>query len=224
MKSTLIVAITAVSMFGLMIPNIYGDVTRTQNFDGIDGWTCYADDIQCNGPNKYPANIEQSTEYGMSVPSLHVEGDPTTGGAICAEKIITSDWNIEKIDISLDVIGVYLERVQPLVRIGELYGFYPSGENYEWQHSEHTQKIHVSEQNSISIKLCVIDENRATVDRNVYYDNVIIKTYEVDPNWESEQAAAQEAAAQALAESEKAAQAAADAAESAAKAVLPGRF
>ena len=37
MKSTLIVAIAAVSMFGLMIPNIYADVTRTQNFDGIDG-------------------------------------------------------------------------------------------------------------------------------------------------------------------------------------------
>ena len=131
MKSILIVAITVVLMFGLMVPNTYADVTRTQNFDGIDGWTCYADDIQCNGPNKYPANIEQSTEYGMSIPSLHVGGDPTTGGAICAEKIIVSDWNIEKIDISLDVIGINLERVQPLVRIGELYGFYPSGENYE---------------------------------------------------------------------------------------------
>jgi hypothetical protein len=108
-------------MIGIMIPNIYADVTRTQNFDGIDGWTCYADDIQCNGPNKYPANIEQSTAYGMSIPSLHVGGDPTAGGAICAEKIITSDWNIEKIDISLHVIGAYLERVQPLVKIGELY-------------------------------------------------------------------------------------------------------
>ena len=215
MKSVLIITIS-IAMFGLMIPNIYADVTRTQNFDGIDGWTCYADDMQCNGPNKYPANIEQSTEYGMSIPSLHVGGDPTTGGAICAEKIIVSDWNIEKIDISLDVIGINLERVQPLVRIGELYGFYPSGENYEWQHSEHTQQIHVSEQNSISIKLCVVDENRSTENRNVYYDNVIIKTYEVDPNWESEQAAAADAAAKALAESEKAAQAAADAAQQAA--------
>ena len=60
-KSIILIGIVAVGMIGIMIPNIYADVTRTQNFDGIDGWTCYADDIQCNGPNKYPGNIEQST-------------------------------------------------------------------------------------------------------------------------------------------------------------------
>ena len=147
---------------------------------------------------------------------LHVGGDPTTRGVICAEKVIASDWNIEKIDISLDVIGANLAKVYPLVKIGELNEFSISGENYQWIHSAKSQTITVSEQNSISIKLCVFDENKATADRNEYYTNVIIKTYEVDPNWESEQAAAQAAAQQAAAESEKAADAAAQAAADAA--------
>ena len=55
---------------GLSItPNVFADSTRTQNFDGIDGWSCYTDGVfSCNGPNKYPITVKQSDTEGRPTP------------------------------------------------------------------------------------------------------------------------------------------------------------
>ena len=170
---------------GLFIaPNAFADSTRTQNFDGIDGWSCYIDstktEITCDGNNKFPITVKQSNTEGKPTPSLLVTGDPPKNANACAEKIITSDWDIESIEISLDAYGHITPRNHPVVEIGvEKHNI--SGSNFVWIPFEKTENVHPAQKNSIPIRLCVTDTAGVTAERSVYFDNVIIKTNEVIP-------------------------------------------
>jgi len=195
-------------MIGLVITNAYADSTRTQNFDGIDGWSCYTDGVfSCNGPNKYPITVKQSDNQGKPTPSLLVSGDPPTNTHACAEKFITSDWDIESIEVSLDVWGHITQRTYPVVEIGvEKYNI--SGSNFVWIPFEKTENVQPAQKNSVPIRLCITDSNKATEPRSAYFDNIIIKTNEVNPDWIAEEEAKRDAEEKAAAEAEKARQAA----------------
>jgi len=194
---------------GLFIaPNVFADSTRTQNFDGIDGWSCYTDGVfSCNGPNKYPITVKQSDTEGRPTPSLLVSGDPPTNTHACAEKFITSDWDIESVEISLDVYGHITPRNHPVVEIGvDKYDI--SGPSFEWISFEKTQNVNPAQKNSVPIRLCITDSNKATEPRAAYFDNIIIKTNEVNPDWIAEEEAKRDAEEKEAAEAEKAKQAA----------------
>ena len=194
---------------GLFIaPNVFADSTRTQNFDGINGWSCYTDGVfSCNGPNKYPITVKQSDTEGRPTPSLLVSGDPPTNTHACAEKFITSDWDIESVEISLDVYGHITPRNHPVVEIGvDKYDI--SGPSFEWISFEKTQNVNPAQKNSIPIRLCITDSNKATEPRAAYFDNIIIKTNEINPDWIAEEEAKRDAEEKAAAEAEKAKQAA----------------
>lgn len=197
-----------ITMIGLVITNAYADSTRTQNFDGIDGWSCYTDGVfSCNGPNKYPITVKQSDNQGKPTPSLLVSGDPPTNTHACAEKFITSDWDIESIEVSLDVWGHITQRTYPVVEIGvEKYNI--SGSNFVWIPFEKTENVQPAQKNSVPIRLCITDSNKATEPRSAYFDNIIIKTNEVNPDWIAEEEAKRDAEEKAAAEAEKARQAA----------------
>jgi len=187
--------------------------TRIISHDGIDGWKCETKSaVGCNGINKFPITVVKSNDDGQPAPSLYISGDPGRSTPACAAKTITSDWYIEKVELSFDIKSTKTSYVNPLTIIdGKSKPV--DVENWTWSSGSHTKSITYPD-NDVIVQLCHKDTSSTTNNIQAYYDNIKITTTEVDPAYVVAQEEAERQAEQETADAEKAA----DAAEAAQKA------
>ena len=213
-KKTFAYSILALFAVILMVPaaSSAGE-TRIISHDGIDGWKCETKSaVGCNGINKFPITVVKSNDDGQPAPSLYISGDPGRSTPACAAKTITSNWYIEKVELSFDIKSTKTSYVNPLTIIdGKSKPV--NVENWTWSSGSHTKSITYPD-HDVTIQLCHKDTSSTTNNIQAYYDNIKITTTEVDPAYVAAQEEAERQAEQETADAEKAA----DAAEKAAKA------
>lgn len=214
-KKTFAYSILALFTVILMVPaaSSAGDY-RTAHYDGEDGWKCETKSaVGCNGINDFPITVVKSNDDGQPAPSLYISGDPGRSTPACAAKTITSDWYIEKVELSFDIKSTKTSYVNPLTIIdGKSKPV--DVENWTWSSGSHTKSI-THPDNDVIVQLCHKDTSSTTNNIQAYYDNIKITTSEVDPAVVAADKAAADEAAAAADEAERAAKAAADAADEA---------
>ena len=221
-KKTFAYSILALFAVILMVPASSGaGETRVISHDGINGWACWTSgSVPCGGGHDNPITVQQSSDYGKPTPSLKITGNVQTNEVACASKTISSTWDIYKISLSFDVLGSNTQGNYPVIEINDKRFGKISGGSYEWIHGNFSEDI--SNQESVEVRLCIFSKWAGSDPSTEYYDNIKIKTTEVDPTYvaaqeEAERQAEQETedAKKAADAAEKAAKAAADAAEEA---------
>ena len=213
-KKAFVYSVLALFTVILMVPaaSSAGE-TRIISHDGIEGWKCETkSSVGCNGINKFPITVIKSNDDGQPAPSLYISGDPGRSTPACAAKTITSDWYIEKVELSFDIKSTKTSYVNPLTII-DGKSKQVDVENWTWSSGIHTKSI-THPDNDVIIQLCHKDTSSTTNNIQVYYDNIKITTTEVDPAYVAVQEEAERQAEQETADAEKAA----DAAEAAQKA------